>query len=65
MYPSPVSWQGTYSIMLKNAALFIRLKEMKDEEKVLAAVAPFKGVVLKGELLADSSNKLKEVLPDA
>ena len=48
----------------KNAALFIRLIEVSNEEKVLAAVSPFKGDVLKSDLLADDEAKLKEVLGD-
>lgn len=48
----------------KNAALFIRLKEVTNEEMVIAAIRPFKDEVLKSDLLADDEAKLKEVLGD-
>ena len=46
----------------KNAALFIRLKEVTNEDKVIEAISPFKGEVLKSDLLADDEAKLREVL---
>jgi uncharacterized membrane protein len=49
----------------KNASLFIRLKEVTNEERVIEAISPFKGEVLKSNLLADDEAKLKEVLGDA
>jgi len=49
----------------KNAALFIRLTEVSNEEKVLEVISPFKGELLKSNLLADDEAILKEALGDA
>lgn len=51
-----------YLIESKNAVLFIRLIAVSNEEKVLSAIAPFKGEVLKSDMLADDEAKLNEVL---
>jgi len=49
----------------KNAAIFIRLTEVSNEEKVLEVISPFRGEFLKSNLLADDEAKLKEALGDA
>lgn len=45
----------------KSAAVFIRLKEIKNEEKVLERVSPYKGEIIKTTLLADEEVKLRQV----
>ena len=49
-------------IQAKKAALFIRLEEVSNEEKVFEAISPFKGELLKSNLIADDEAKLREVL---
>ena len=49
-------------IEAKKSSVFIRLVKVTDEKKVLEAISPFKGEVLKSNLLADDEAKLRKAL---